>query len=71
MSYGEVYNIYFTLKDSAQPPDLEVREIGELTVDQFRGIFRLSYDGDAHIVLKTKVQVRNQLLDCLYPTPYT
>lgn len=62
MSYREVYNIYFTLKDSAQPPDLEVREIGELTVDQFRGIFRLSYDGDAHIVLKTKVQVRNQSL---------
>ncbi|KAF5392934.1 hypothetical protein D9757_001210 [Collybiopsis confluens] len=39
-----------------QPPDLEIREIGELTVDQFRGIFRLSYEGDALIVLKTKVQ---------------
>ncbi|KAH7876388.1 uncharacterized protein C8R40DRAFT_1169509 [Lentinula edodes] len=44
------------LEMGTKPPDLEVREIGELTVDQFRGIFRLSYDGDAHIVLKTKVQ---------------
>lgn len=26
-------------------------------MDQFRGIFRLTYAGDAHIVLKTKVQV--------------
>jgi mitochondrial distribution and morphology protein 34 len=26
-------------------------------VDQFRGIFRFTYSGDAHIVLKTKVQV--------------
>ena len=40
-----------------QPPELEIRDIGELTADQFRGIFRLTYDGDAHIVLKTKVQV--------------
>ncbi len=41
-----------------KPPELEIREIGELTVDQFRGIFRMSYAGDAHLVLKTKVQVR-------------
>ena len=27
-------------------------------MDQFRGIFRLTYAGDAHIVLRTKVQVR-------------
>lgn len=40
-----------------QPPELEIRDIGDLTVDQFRGIFRLTYTGDAHIVLKTKVQV--------------
>lgn len=43
---------------SEQPPELEIRDIGELTVDQFRGIFRLTYTGDAHIVLRTKVQVR-------------
>lgn len=27
-------------------------------MDQFRGIFRLTYAGDAYIVLRTKVQVR-------------
>jgi distribution and morphology protein 34 len=42
-----------------QPPELEIRDIGDLTVDQFRGIFRLTYSGDAHLVLKTKVQVRH------------
>ena len=41
----------------AQPPDLEILEIGDLTKDRFRGIFRLSYTGDAHIELSTNVQV--------------
>ncbi|CCO26556.1 Mitochondrial distribution and morphology protein 34 [Rhizoctonia solani AG-1 IB] len=45
------------LEMGKQPPELEIRDIGDLTVDQFRGIFRLSYAGDAHIVLRTKVQV--------------
>ena len=40
-----------------QPPELEVRDIGDLTQDQFRGIFRFNYSGDAFIVLRTKVQV--------------
>ncbi|KAG8896979.1 ERMES complex subunit, partial [Tulasnella sp. 417] len=44
------------LSMGTQPPELEIRDIGELTTDQFRGIFRLSYAGDAHIVLSTKVQ---------------
>ncbi|KAG9015515.1 ERMES complex subunit [Tulasnella sp. JGI-2019a] len=44
------------LSMGTQPPELEIRDIGELTTDQFRGIFRLSYAGDAHIVLRTKVQ---------------
>ncbi|KAI0832779.1 hypothetical protein BC628DRAFT_1407176 [Trametes gibbosa] len=44
------------LEMGTQPPELEIRDIGELTVDQFRGIFRLTYAGDAHIVLRTKVQ---------------
>lgn len=39
-----------------QPPDLEILEIGDLSKDRFRGIFRLTYSGDAHIVLATKVQ---------------
>ncbi|KAG8966103.1 ERMES complex subunit [Tulasnella sp. 419] len=44
------------LEMGTQPPELEIRDIGELTTDQFRGIFRLTYAGDAHIVLRTKVQ---------------
>ncbi|KZT71499.1 hypothetical protein DAEQUDRAFT_724016 [Daedalea quercina L-15889] len=44
------------LEMGTQPPELEIRDIGELTTDQFRGIFRLTYSGDAHIVLRTKVQ---------------
>jgi distribution and morphology protein 34 len=44
---------------SSQPPELEIRDIGDLTLGQFRGIFRLTYSGDAHIVLKTKVQVKS------------
>ena len=49
-----------TPQDFTQPPELEIRDIGDLTVDQFRGIFRMTYSGDAHIVLKTKVQVRQK-----------
>jgi len=41
-----------------QPPELEIRDIGDLTMEQFRGIFKLSYSGDAYIVIRTKVQVR-------------
>ncbi|TEB30125.1 hypothetical protein FA13DRAFT_1764616 [Coprinellus micaceus] len=44
------------LEMGTQPPELEIRDIGDLTMDQFRGIFRLTYNGDAHLVLKTKVQ---------------
>ncbi|KAI0027680.1 hypothetical protein K488DRAFT_74349 [Vararia minispora EC-137] len=44
------------LEMGTQPPELEIRDIGELTTDQFRGIFRLTYAGDAHLVLRTKVQ---------------
>ncbi|KAJ3211498.1 ERMES complex subunit [Clydaea vesicula] len=38
------------------PPELEILEIGELSEDKFRGIFKLVYNGDAHIILQTKVQ---------------
>jgi hypothetical protein len=43
------------LGDSA--PDLEILEIGDIAEDRFRGIFRMSYDGDACLTLRTKVQV--------------
>lgn len=48
-----------------QPPELEIRDIGDLTTEQFRGIFRLTYSGDAYIVLRTKVQVR--AVQCFMP----
>ncbi|EGV63378.1 hypothetical protein CANTEDRAFT_130852 [Yamadazyma tenuis ATCC 10573] len=38
------------------PPTFEILEIGELETDRFRGIFKINYDGDAHITLHTKVQ---------------
>ncbi|KAH8830987.1 hypothetical protein DL96DRAFT_1787185 [Flagelloscypha sp. PMI_526] len=45
------------LEMGTQPPELDIREIGELTMDQFRGIFRLTYSGDCYILFfKTKVQ---------------
>ncbi|KAI8080843.1 uncharacterized protein B0P05DRAFT_539833 [Gilbertella persicaria] len=37
-------------------PDLEILEIGELSTDTFRGIFKLTYCGDAYIVIQTRVQ---------------
>lgn len=36
---------------------MEILEIGELSTDKFRGIFKLTYCGDAYIVIQTKVQV--------------
>lgn len=39
------------------PPELEILEIGDLGYDRFRGIFRMTYAGDASICLQTKVQV--------------
>ncbi|EPZ32914.1 hypothetical protein ROZALSC1DRAFT_28326 [Rozella allomycis CSF55] len=39
-----------------QPPEIEIMEIGELCKDKFRGIFRMVYNGNAHLVLQTKVQ---------------
>jgi mitochondrial distribution and morphology protein 34 len=38
------------------PPDLEILEIGDLADDRFRGIFKMTYAGDAFLTLKTRVQ---------------
>ncbi|KAL4955983.1 hypothetical protein BDW69DRAFT_103979 [Aspergillus filifer] len=38
------------------PPELEILEIGDLADDRFRGIFKMSYAGDAFLTLKTRVQ---------------
>ena len=42
-----------------QPPDLDILEIGEVSMDRFRGIFKLAYSGDGYLVLETKVQVKS------------
>ncbi|RYP38055.1 hypothetical protein DL768_010821 [Monosporascus sp. mg162] len=39
------------------PPELEILEIGDLAEDRFRGIFKMSYSGDAYLTLRTRVQV--------------
>ncbi|KAF7550799.1 hypothetical protein G7Z17_g5460 [Cylindrodendrum hubeiense] len=50
------------------PPDLEILEIGDLAEDRFRGIFKMSYTGDAFLTLKTRVQA-NPLNTYLYSKP--
>lgn len=52
------------------PPDLDILEIGELSVDRFRGIFKFAYCGDGHLVLETKVQVRGYCAGacCMMPS---
>lgn len=37
-------------------PNFEILEIGELGKDRFRGIFKITYLGDFHLTLHTKVQ---------------
>ncbi|KAF8466679.1 hypothetical protein BDZ91DRAFT_724795 [Kalaharituber pfeilii] len=49
-------------------PELEILEIGDLAEDRFRGIFKVSYGGDAELTLKTKVQA-NPLSTYLSTTP--
>lgn len=39
-----------------QPPTLTLLEIGDLSTERFRGIFRLGYQGDAWIEVKCRVQ---------------
>lgn len=47
-------------------PELEILEIGDLAEDRFRGVFKLSYGGNAELTLKTKVQVCEQHLSQKY-----
>ncbi|KAI8619913.1 hypothetical protein BC830DRAFT_1059865, partial [Chytriomyces sp. MP71] len=44
------------LNMGTKPPDLEILEIGELADDRFKGVFKMTYAGDAHVILNTKVQ---------------
>lgn len=52
------------------PPNLEILEIGDLAEDRFRGIFKMSYSGDAFLTLKTRVQVCNALVFFLRHIPF-
>ena len=38
-------------------PEVDILEIGEVSEERFRGIFKLVYNGDAFVVLQTQVQV--------------
>ena len=40
----------------SNPPSLEILEVGDLAADRFRGIFKVRYEGDAYLTLKTRVQ---------------
>ncbi|KAJ3412169.1 ERMES complex subunit [Chytridiales sp. JEL 0842] len=40
----------------SKAPELEILEIGDLTEERFRGMFKLVYAGDAYVCLQTKVQ---------------
>jgi distribution and morphology protein 34 len=44
------------LSFGSHSPIFEILEIGDLGKDKFRGIFKLKYDGDAHITLSTSIQ---------------
>lgn len=44
------------LSFGSKSPSFEILEIGDLGQDKFRGIFKLKYDGDAHITLSTSIQ---------------
>jgi hypothetical protein len=39
------------------PPHLEIMEIGELSMERFKGFLKLKYSGDACLILQTNVQV--------------
>ncbi|KAJ1965094.1 ERMES complex subunit [Dipsacomyces acuminosporus] len=40
----------------SKAPQLDILEISEMEEDRFRAMFRMKYEGDGYLVLKTKVQ---------------
>lgn len=38
------------------PPRLEILDIGDIGIDKFRGIFKLHYEGDASLTLRTRIE---------------
>ncbi|ODH12758.1 mitochondrial distribution and morphology protein 34 [Paracoccidioides brasiliensis] len=55
----------------SNPPELEILEIGDLAEDRFRGIFKMSYAGDAVLTLKTCVQANPLNTYLLTRHPFT
>lgn len=47
--------------NAIQPPTLTLLEIGDLSLDRFRGIFRLGYQGDAWLEVRCRVQASGPL----------
>jgi len=45
------------LNMGTKAPDLEVMEIGDLSEEKFKGIFKITYQGDAYIVIQATVQI--------------
>ena len=45
-----------TLQMGSIAPELDILEIGEINEEKFRGILKLTYLGDANVILQTKVQ---------------
>ncbi|OUM65051.1 hypothetical protein PIROE2DRAFT_66159 [Piromyces sp. E2] len=45
------------LNMGTKAPELEVMEIGDLSEEKFKGIFKITYQGDAYIVIRATVQI--------------
>jgi len=45
------------LNMGTKAPDLEVMEISDLSEEKFKGIFKITYQGDAYLVIQTIVQI--------------
>ncbi|KAK7205484.1 hypothetical protein BZA70DRAFT_160016 [Myxozyma melibiosi] len=44
------------LNFGTKPPELEILEIGDLADDRFRGVFKLTYNGNAFMTLQTLIE---------------
>jgi len=45
------------LNMGTKAPELEVMEIGDLSEEKFKGIFKITYQGDAYIVIRATLQI--------------
>ncbi|BFZ56936.1 NADH dehydrogenase 1 alpha subcomplex subunit 13 ndufa13/GRIM19 [Savitreella phatthalungensis] len=59
------------LRMGSTAPELELVELGEIGEEEFRGTFRLKYAGDAHLVIRTKVQANPLLGRTTHALPFS